>query len=401
MASINFLLQSKRNPAVIYIRLREGRSLDIKARTKFSIDPENWSIAKGQPKNLKSAPMKHLHEHLQMMSAELLNHYNKCVIDEPINAEWLKNFLHPEKKQEEIPSGLIDYFDYYGRHKKTSIKLSSQKKLKVFKHLLQRFEKSVKKRYLIRDVNADFKLKFEEFCLDEKYSPNTIARAIKFIKTICYHAADNRIETHYQLKNIISKSVPVDKIYLTEEEIDKILNVQLNHDYLVNARDWLIISCETGQRVSDFMRFNSSMIRYEDGKPLIEFIQVKTEKIMAIPLSKRVRSILEIRNGEFPRKITDQRYNEYIKEVCKAAGITQIIKGSKISDKYFRKESGMFPKYELITSHVGRRSFASNNYGRIPTALLINVTGHATESMFLEYIGKTETEKAKQLAEYF
>jgi hypothetical protein len=61
----------------------------------------------------------------------------------------------------------------------------------------------------------------------------------------------------------------------------------------------------------------------------------------------------------------------------------------------------MFPKYELITSHVGRRSFATNNYGRIPTALLINVTGHATEAMFLEYIGKTETEKAKQLAEYF
>ena len=61
----------------------------------------------------------------------------------------------------------------------------------------------------------------------------------------------------------------------------------------------------------------------------------------------------------------------------------------------------MFEKWELVTSHIGRRSFATNNYGRIPTSLLINVTGHSTETMFLEYIGKTVTEKAIQLAEYF
>lgn len=50
---------------------------------------------------------------------------------------------------------------------------------------------------------------------------------------------------------------------------------------------------------------------------------------------------------------------------------------------------------------IGRRSFATNNYGFIPTSLLFNVTGHSTEAMFLEYIGKTVTEKAIQLAEYF
>jgi hypothetical protein len=55
----------------------------------------------------------------------------------------------------------------------------------------------------------------------------------------------------------------------------------------------------------------------------------------------------------------------------------------------------------LVSSHIGRRSFATNNYGRIPTSLLINVTGHSTEGMFLEYIGKSNTEKAIQLAEYF
>jgi integrase len=193
----------------------------------------------------------------------------------------------------------------------------------------------------------------------------------------------------------------VEKVFLTVDELKLIEEQEYTLDYLDNARDWLLISCETGQRVSDFMRFDKKLIRYEGKVPLIEFTQVKTNKKMAIPLSKRVMSILAKRKGQFPRKISDQKYNEYIKEVCKEAGLTHKIKGSIISKETKRKESGVFPKHELVTSHIGRRSFATNNYGRIPTSLLINVTGHSTEAMFLEYIGKTVTEKAIQLAEYF
>jgi integrase len=401
MATINFIVQSKSNPSGIYVRMRDGKAIDIKAKTKFSINPEKWSAAKGQPKNLKDAHMKLLQENLQKLSSDLLNHYNASINHESIDTNWLKNFINPQKSEESIPSGLLDYFGYYALHKKSSLKPSTVKKLNVNTRLLERFQLWSKKVYAIRDVNTDFKLQFETFCKMENYSPNTIARAIKFIKTICYHAAGNGIETHFQLKHIYVKTEKVEKIYLTEEEIEKIACAELNQDYLENARDWLIISCETGQRVSDFMRFRSSMIRYEGKVPLIEFTQIKTGKIMAIPLSKRVRAILDKRGGEFPRQISDQRYNEYIKEVCRIAGIIKKIKGSKINTEMIRKESGIYPKYELITSHIGRRSFATNNYGKIPTPLLMNVTGHSTETMFLEYIGKTSTDKAIQLAEYF
>ena len=224
---------------------------------------------------------------------------------------------------------------------------------------------------------------------------------MKFIKSVCYHARNNGIDTHYQLDSLKAKQVKVDKIYLTKDELIKIENAHLEHDYQVNARDWLIISCETGQRVSDFMRFRKDFIRTENNVALIEFTQVKTNKIMTIPLSKKVLAILEQRNGDFPRQISDQRYNEYIKEVCKIAGLTHKIRGSKLNPETNRKQSGIFEKWELVTSHIGRRSFATNNYGRIPTALLISATGHTTEKMFLEYIGKTDTQKAIQLAEYF
>ena len=401
MATIKFFIQSKNNPAGIYVRLREGRYIDAKAKTKYIINPKDWSTTKGQPKNLKDEGFKKINEDLTSLGKDLLKHYNKSIDKEPVNSQWLKDFINPPQQAETIPNKLVEYFDYYALHKKSTIEASTHTKIKVNKHLIERFQKATKKEYFIKDVNADFKLNFEAYCIKENYAPNTIARTIKFIKTICYHAQDNGKETHFQLKKITTKIEKVEKIFLTLTEIEKIQSAKLETDYLNNARDWLIISCETGQRVSDFMRFTKKQIRHEGKVPLIEFTQVKTGKKMAIPLSKKVINILKVRGGNFPRQISDQRYNEYIKEVCKLAGLTEKIKGSKQDPETQRKESGLFPKHELVTSHIGRRSFSTNNYGRIPTSLLINVTGHSTETMFLEYIGKTVTEKAIQLAEYF
>lgn len=401
MATINFFIQSKNNPAGIYVRLREGRTVDAKAKTKFAINPEDWSSAKGQPKNLKDEHFKRLNNELSKLSSKLLSYYNDCSGQTTINSQWLKDFINPPQQIGSIPTKLAPYIEYYTLHKKNEIGSSTYKRNNVYKALIKRFEKATKREYFIKDVHADFKLQFEDYCSKEGYAPNTVARTIKFIKTICYHARSNGIETHFQLDAISAKLKKVDKVFLTPEDLKKIEQKAFDLDYLQNAKDWLLISCETGQRVSDFMRFTKDHIRYEGEVPLIEFTQVKTGKRMAIPLSKKVMAILKARGGEFPRPISDQRYNEYIKEVCKRAEINEKIKGSKLDTETKRKESGTFPKYELVTSHIGRRSFATNNYGRIPTSLLIGATGHSTEKMFLEYIGKSDTEKAIQLAEYF
>ena len=127
---------------------------------------------------------------------------------------------------------------------------------------------------------------------------------------------------------------------------------------------------------------------------------------MTVPLHSMVLDILKKRGGQFPYQISDQKYNEHIKELCKIAGLTQKVKGSKKTEtapdsKQYRKETGTFEKWELVTSHIGRRSFASNFYGKIPTSFLIYVTGHTTEVMFLNYIGKSNKDMAIEMAKYF
>lgn len=403
MASIKFLVKSKSQTATIYVRFKQN-PFDITAKTNFIIDSKDWSDTKGQPKNTKEASLKKLDNDLRKLSVDLLAHYNNSIGKETINTEWLKNFINPAPKQTDITNKLVNYFEYYLLHKKNILSLASAKKMNVVKQIVLRFQKVTKREYLIKEVDSEFRRRFEDYCISEGYAPNTIARAINFIKTICYHARNNGIETHFQLDGITTKYKKVEKIYLTPEEITQIELANLANDNLIHSRDWLIISCETGQRVSDFLKFKAEMIRLERGKPLIEFTQQKTKKLMTVPLSKRVMSILEKRNGEFPKTMADQKYNEYVKEVCKMAGLKEKIKGSTVeilANGTKRKKSGVFEKWQLISSHVGRRSFATNNYGRIPTSLLMGATGHATEKQFLEYIGKSDSEKALQLAEYF
>ena len=410
MASIYLLLQSKKSPAVIYIRLRDGRTLDIKAKTNYHIDPINWDDAEQRPtkKALKDIDIANLDTDLSTLKNDLLKEYNRSKGVKVVDAQWLKDFVNPPQEQEKHPDKLVDYIDTFIEFKKADVKSSTVTKCNVIKHLLMRYEKETKTTLYIRDIDAKFKMDFEKYCIKVGYAPNTTARNIRFIKTFCRHAKANGVETHYQLDSIKAKYHKVENIYLDEKEIAAIEKIESKKltEGLENARDWLLISCYCGQRVSDFLRFDKSMIRYEKNKagelkPLIEFTQVKTEKIMTIPLHKKIIEIMKKYDGNFPRKISDQKYNEHIKKVCEAAEINQPTHGTLFDHKIKEKVTKDYPKHLMVSSHIGRRSFASNNYGKIPTSFLMYITGHTTEAMFLTYIGKSNKDIAMELTNYF
>ena len=209
------------------------------------------------------------------------------------------------------------------------------------------------------------------------------------------------LSPRFRLMKMKSKKGPI--VYLNLDELKEIIKLtpeQLGRK-LDNARDWLIISCFTGQRISDFMRFKPEDIREIDGVKVMDITQQKGNKQVTIPLFDPVQKIIKKYGGGFPRTISDQRFNEYAKEVAKIAGLTDKIEGGKVilgSTGKKRKESGLFPKWELIASHVGRRSFATNFYGKIQTPLIMNVTGHTKESTFLGYIGKSSKDTAVETA---
>tara|TARA_B110000305_G_scaffold44287_1_gene46612 strand:- start:550 stop:810 length:261 start_codon:yes stop_codon:yes gene_type:complete len=82
--------------------------------------------------------------------------------------------------------------------------------------------------------------------------------------------------------------------------------------------------------------------------------------------------------------------------------IQKQLKISKKNDtQKIKRVEGVYPKYDLVTSHIGGRPFATNYYGDIPTSYLLYITGHSPEVMFLNYIGKSNKKMALELTKYF
>lgn len=186
-----------------------------------------------------------------------------------------------------------------------------------------------------------------------------------------------------------------DSVYLNEEEITRLYNLDLSKtERLDKTRDLFIIGCWTGLRFGDLSQVNRDNIKDD-------FLTVRTKKTdqkIVIPLHHLVKSTLEKYNYSLPRLISNQKLNDYLKEICEMAEINEdtvksMTKGGKTS-------STKNKKFDLITSHTARRSFATNQYLRgVPSRLIMMITGHKTETVFLKYIKVTAQEEAERLKE--
>lgn len=412
MATVNFLYRSTKESANLTLRLlyrNMGKDFTIDGNSKITIEKEFW-VRNLNQKKIKDVIILNK----QTQYKKLINDLSIHIINKLenldlslVNKEWLhyqiNDFYNPVELSPKVPVYLTDYFDFYIELLITN--RNTKKKLITTKNKLLKYEQQIKKKLFIEEINNIELNNFKNYLIHLKYNQNTILGDFTNIKTICRHAKTS-LKVNEEIYNWSLKKEKTPIVYLDFKEIDAISKLRDLPEYLDNARDWLIISCYTGQRVSDFMTFDKTKIRMENDTDekriiLVEFTQMKTKQNIALPLHPEVIKILNKRNGEFPRAISDVKYNLYIKLVAEKAKINTLIEGSKIDSKSNRKLKKIYPKNELITSHIGRRSFATNYYGIIPTPLIMSATGHASEKMFLNYIGKTQSDRAKSLSKYF
>ena len=414
MASISYLYRSKKDQASLKLRLlfrHNGKDHQLETDSKVVVTNDYW-IHYHRKSKIKDVKIRNKQREIEGS----LNSLEKTIIEsfyksDPkyIDKAWListveTHYKHGEDFKSEYLTDIAD--DYI-----KSIKLSASKAT-LTKHntiigKIEDMQTHYNRKFKASDVDSSFKVLFNDYYELHGYNKNTIKKNFKFIKTYCYYARDNGIEVNPNLKKLSISGEETKDIYLTLEELETIKTYSGLSERLDNVRDWLLISSFTAQRISDFSRFGKDMIIEIKDQKLISFKQKKGQKEIVIPLLPEVQEVLNKRGGEFPRKISDQRFNEYVKELCKIIGFTQEIEGSVIKnigddkDKKYRKVKGTYPKYMLVSSHIGRRSFATNFYGKIPTPLLMSATVHTTEKQFLEYIKIAEVDSALELAKLY
>lgn len=418
MATFKFLIQGKNNPTNIYVRLSLSKGKSIKRKTGYVINPSDWSST-GYPKQ-NDEELKRFKSKLGQLKATLGTKLNEATSSgKEIDGLWLEKTIDEinNKKEKTDLDRLVNYCDYFIQSLPIKVQKNGTqgvseitiKKYRTVKNKLASFEAKQQKTFFVRDVNNKFRTDFIKYLQDdEKLSANTSGKYLKCVKTICLDARENEIETHPQLDKIKGFTKETKFPYLSFTELDDIAKTPFTREALENAKDWLLIGCYIGQRVSDLLTLKSVNIQDMGGFKMIVLTQQKTGKEVAIPIHDKIKPILEKRNWSFPEALSAVNFNLHIKDICKLAGIKEPIEGSKMvcideeaEPKVYRKIQGVYPKWELVSSHICRRSFATNFYADTPTALLINITAHSTEKQFLEYIGKPAKDFSVQLAEYW
>lgn len=283
------------------------------------------------------------------------------------------------------------------------------------------------------DLDFDFYRDYKQFFIEKDYSPNTIARHIKNMKTMLYAAKDLHLTTRedFTSKQWSADREDVENVYIPDERLRELYQFDMS-DYqamkqraeqyakdeeeqkkvvhalqrdlyrkkLTEARDIFVMGCLTGQRVSDYKRITSDMIETIQGdRKFVHLVQVKTEKEVYVPYNDMIRDILDKYDGHLP-KIYDQHLNDRIKVVglllgwTEPAGLTER-KGvmSYASKKRF---------CDALVTHTARRTFATNAYkAGVPLSAIMAVTGHASEDMLRRYLKLNTKERALLAAAEF
>lgn len=423
MATIKFLLQSKNNNAPIYCYFSLGRGKLYKRKTRETINPENWNVKKGEPKNLQSGTAKtlkdieDLKQKLSDIESFILEQYKNRTDTEIINGNWLDEVITAyysggRKTQQ------LDYLDKYLEYYKTDVlpfrkyrgkritKATSNKQITII-NKLQEFIISINKRLKVSDYDVSISNKFEQFLENQGIAKGTIGRYVKYPKTIINQAKSLKIEVSDHLSEIKGFTTETPTIYITEPELQEIQNLTFLKPELELAKDWLVIGFYTGQRASDLFKMNTKMfLKFED-ELFINLNQTKTKNGVLIPLHDEVKEILSKRNGDFPPVFSENIesaktiFNKYLRVIAKQAKIDRLEFGKKWDDETKRYVYGKYPIYEIISSHVCRRSFATHNYIKVPTPIIMAVTGHKTEKEFLNYIGKDFNDLSKEMLSYW
>lgn len=397
----------------IFFRLTyKGNRINL--YTGFRVNLEDWDEDKQQVKakrindNLQKSEYINtiLKKYSSELNASFFKYEAKDTVPTPDEIKEIFENIRGIEKNERKDSG-VNFFQVFDdfilkRGRLNNWTPRTVAKYEGLKARLEEFKKDITFDYLNEDGLIELLLFFSK---KVKLRNVTIIKHFKFLKTFLRFAVD---EGHTEMTDFEKFKPKLKKtkkkvIYFTEDELTKIIetNIPSNKQYLERVRDVLLFLCYSGLRHSDVYKLKKSDIKNSK----IEITTQKTNDSLIIELNDMTSSILKkyqdvpLKNNKALPVISNQKMNVYLKELAKLAEINEIItetyyKGNK------RIESTNF-KYDLVTTHIGRRTFICLCISKeIPIQIIMKWTGHSDYQAMIPYIevaGKTKEIQMQKL----
>jgi integrase len=399
MATTTFVLKepTSKEPTLIYLIFRFEKQ-KLKYSTGQKIKKIYWNFDDHKAKDVRAfSKAAELNTLLKNLETAVSNEYRKLLNDKvPITIEKLRLPLDEilQKRGSEVKD-LIDFATNWVEI--TNRKPGTKKQLRQAIRILREFKQQSSRSMSFDSIDLTFYDDFIQYLLGKNYGTNTIGTLIKNLKVFMNEAVDRGLTTNLQFKNRRFKTLeePTENIYLNVAEIKKIYELDLTQNLrLDKVRDIFIVACYTGLRFSDLVQLRSENLIDNGTK-----IKIKTEKtgeIVIIPLQSFIKQILIKYEGKLPDVISNQKMNQYLKELGKLSDLIEEILIT--STRGGIKNIDSFKKWELVTVHTARRSFATNAYlSAVPTISIMKITGHRTEKSFMKYIKISQEDNANKL----
>ncbi len=378
----------------------------FKYSTGEKILPKFWNVEKQRAKETKqfkeypefNARLNNFETAINTAFRKLLNdgvQPNNTILKEAFEAELSGNILQGRKLT------LLKFIENYIEESKAHKKEGTVKVYTTAYRYLKKYSSYLNKEIDFHSIDLEFYNNYISFLsLEHKLAANTVGKHIKTLKTFMNEATDRGYNTNLEFKKRKFKTVreESDSIYLTLEELEKFEKLDLSASpRLEKVRDLFLIGCYTGLRFSDFTQIKPENIIVE--KSIIQVRTQKTGERVSIPLHKTVKKILAKYDNILPKAYTNQVMNRYLKDVASLAGLketveTTITRGGKV-------EKMPSKKFDLVSTHTARRSFATNLYlADVPSISIMKITGHRSERSFLQYIRVTQEQNADKLVNH-
>jgi integrase len=395
-------------PTLIYLQakysLNEQQPQRVMLTSADKILPSEWDGDKQRAtisrKNLHAGE---INLYLDKMANAFKHSFRTLLIDNEIPTQEkvkkkMEEMLNLKPKAEVKKVTFYSFIDSFLNDSKVNKKDSTIKAYNASIKGIKEFGRLNGKEVAFEDINMTWYSSFIKFLQTKDHCNSTVGKYIKNLKSILNAATELGYNTNliFRNKSFAKPNETCHKIFLTKEEIEKIAALDLSKDLQKDiARDYFLISTMTGLRFSDFVRIKKEYIINDR----IQMITLKTGQEVIIPIAPLLKSIFLKYDFEFPKCPCNQVFNRYLKEIGEEADLINIETVTKTIGGL--KSVRGYKKFELLTSHSGRRSFISNAIlAGINSTSIMKISGHKSATVFNSYAKFDAHQNAEKLAEH-
>ena len=392
MATVSFLLKEpsavKATPIFAFLSFDGKR---VKIYTGLSILPKQWLKSEQRAQTRGYPANGTLNDTLELAEQQLLDCYNEHRAQGQLpSAEALRAAVAPAPAPTVQAAVLVrsfwDYFDEWIALARAQHKPRSAQVYATAARHVREFAQASKYAVDFDTITPTFGDRYTTYLLHQvRLTDNTVAKQVLTLKRFLRWARDRGYTNATGFDRLSWKRQEPDIMTLTAEEVVALEQLVLPAGgYLANARALFLLACYTGLRYSDLVSIRAEHLR---GQALRMTTQ-KTRETVTVPLRPEALALVEQLLAGQVRAITNQKLNDYLKELGKLADIDAPVEVIRFRGGV--RESTTVAKWERLGCHTGRRTFVTLSLERgLRPETIMKVTGHRGWKSFQRYVNIT------------